>query len=358
METPETPISITRFQSRHVVQIVLQLLALAVLLRYCYNVLSPFINPIIWGSILAVSLYPLHHRLKSRLKGNGVIASVLLITALLSIIILPAIWLSIRTAEEVGNVIDAYRAGNIVVPLLPDYVKEWPVVGAKISELWSQASTGLGTLIEKHPEQVKSITSVGIDLLASTGKGLVLFGLSILVSGVFLTYSEQASKFATTFFSRLLNSTKFDLATIAAVTIRNVVKGVLGVAVIQTALFGVGLLVAGVPYAGIWILICLIFEIIQVGILPLSIGAIIYIWSVGTTTTAVLLTIWLVIISFVDNLLTPMLMGKGAPVPMIVIFVGSLGGFLYSGFMGLFIGAVILSLGYKLFDVWLKELEI
>jgi predicted PurR-regulated permease PerM len=118
-----------------------------------------------------------------------------------------------------------------------------------------------------------------------------------------------------------------------------------------------GLLVAGVPYAGIWFFLCVVLAIIQIGILPVSIGVIIYIWSHASGLTATLLTIWMLAVGLLDNVLKPILMGKGASVPMLVIFLGALGGFMYSGVVGLFTGAIILSLGYRLFDAWLKETE-
>ena len=148
------------------------------------------------------------------------------------------------------------------------------------------------------------------------------------------------------------------MASIAAITIRNVVRGILGVAFIQSLCAGAGFLVAGIPYAGIWTLLCLVLAIIQIGIFPIVAGVLIYIWTTDHTTTAILLTIWMIPVGLLDNILKPLMMGKGAPVPMLVIFLGSLGGFIYSGVVGLFTGAVILSLGYRLFDTWLKGAEI
>jgi predicted PurR-regulated permease PerM len=121
---------------------------------------------------------------------------------------------------------------------------------------------------------------------------------------------------------------------------------------------GIGFLVAGIPYAGIWTLLCLILAIIQIGIFPIVLGVLIYIWTTAHTITAILLTVWMIPVGLLDNILKPLMMGKGAPVPMLVIFLGSLGGFIYSGIVGLFTGAVILSLGYRLFDTWLKGSEI
>jgi predicted PurR-regulated permease PerM len=277
---------------------------------------------------------------------------------MLSILIVPSVWLAIRTAAEIKEVVVSYQAGNITIPPPPANVKQWPVIGNKVDEVWTQASSGIDLLIKNNPEQVKAMAGTSIALLKSSGQGLGLFALAILLSGVFLSYSLQTSNFASAFFNRLMNSTKLDITTSTAITIRSVVKGVLGVSFIQSILVAIGLLLADIPYAGVWSLICLVLAVMQVGILPVCLGVVIYIWTTDHTTTAILLTIWLFAVGFVDNILKPMLMAKGGTVPMPILLVGSLGGFLAMGFIGLFTGAVILSLGYTLFDIWLKGTEL
>jgi predicted PurR-regulated permease PerM len=251
-----------------------------------------------------------------------------------------------------------FQEGKIKIPPPGANVKSWPLVGKKVDAAWRQASTDLSLLVEKNPERVKSLARKTVDLVRSTATGIALLAVSIIIGAVFLSYSVQASNFARTFFSRLINSNTFDMPAIAATTIRNVVRGILGVACIQTLLFAGGLWLAQIPYAGIWSLCCLVLAIVQIGTLPIALGVIIYIWGQGSTLVAILLTIWMVIVSLLDNVLKPILMGKGAPVPMLVVFLGALGGFIYMGFIGLFIGAVILSLGYKLFEVWLTGTEL
>ena len=125
-------------------------------------------------------------------------------------------------------------------------------------------------------------------------------------------------------------------------------------AVIQSILAGIGFVLAGIPFAGLWILVCLILSIVQVGILPVSVGVIIYIWSAADTLTATIFTIWMVLVGISDNILKPILLGKGAPAPMLVVFLGAIGGFIATGFIGLFTGAIVLTLGYKLITGWLS----
>jgi predicted PurR-regulated permease PerM len=345
-------------KSKQIIHITLQMLALAFLLIWCFNILAPFFTPIIWAAILAVSLYPLHQKVKRRLNGKGILAAILITSVIFILFLLIGSWLGIRTGAEIKTTVSNYQDGKLKIPHPPESVKQWPVIGNKAFLFWTQLTTGVDTIVQKYPDEVRSVTSAGIELLATTGKGLFVFAISILVSGIFLAYADQSAAFARTVFNRLINSSKFDMATIAAITIRNVVRGILGVSIIQSVCAGLGFVVAGIPYAGIWTLLCLILAIIQIGIFPIVLGVLIYIWTTDHTTTAILLTIYMVPVGLLDNILKPLMMGKGAPVPMLIIFLGSLGGFMFSGFIGLFTGAVILSLGYRLFDVWLKEAEL
>lgn len=344
--------------TRQVVQMALQLLMLALLLDWCYNILFPFATPIVWGAVLAVAVHPIHQRLKKTIKGKGTFAAVILCISMLALIILPTVVLMLHSAGEARDAMKQFQDGKLSIPPPGDNVKNWPLVGKKVDAAWRQASDNLDHLIEKNPEKVKSLAMKTVGLVKSTAAGIGLFTVAVIIMAVFLSYSEPASNFARSLFSRLMNSSSFDMPAIAATTIRNVVKGILGVAFIQTLLFAVGLWIAGIPYTGLWCLCCLVLAIVQIGTLPIGLGVIIYIWGQDSTLTAILLTIWIVIVSLLDNVLKPILMGKGAPVPMLVVFLGALGGFIYMGFIGLFIGAVILSLGYKLFDVWLTGTEL
>ena len=168
-----------------------------------------------------------------------------------------------------------------------------------------------------------------------------------------LAYSATVGKAATEIFVRLAGKNGEQFASTTVTTVRSVVKGILGVAVIQAAMAGLGFFVAGVPYAGVWTVACLFFAIIQVGAGPVAIPIMIYMFTATDTLTAVLLAIWLVITLISDNILKPLLLGRGAPAPMLVVFLGAIGGFITSGFLGLFLGAVILTIGYKLFMTWL-----
>lgn len=344
--------------SRQIFNLAIQFLALGLLLVWCFKILSPFISLVVWGIVLAVALYPFHQKLKKLLKQRGTLAAVIITLLSLLIIIVPAIWLGLTTAREVKAFSEAYGSGHVTIPAPSATVKDWPLIGNKTYEVWNKASTGIDSLAQHYPSQMRTVVGTALGFAASTTKGVLLLTASIIISGVFLSYSEGSAKAAKALFNRLTRSSSIDMANMSALTIRNVVKGILGVAVIQSTLAAIGFIAAGIPAAGLWVLCCLILAIVQIGTLPVAIPVIILAWNGDSTLTATLFTIWMIIVSISDNILKPILLGKGAPVPMLVVFLGAIGGFILSGFIGLFTGAVVLSLGYKLFEAWLNETNI
>lgn len=341
--------------SNVVIHYALQLLAISVLLVWCFLILEPFITPLIWAAVLATTLYPAHAGLMKRLGNRNALSATIITVIMLMTIIGPASWLVVSTVDEVKQIAASYRAGELHVPPPPETVKTWPIIGPKTFEYWSEASTNLTSFITHHREEAKSVLVSFFDLLKNTGKGIAIFAVSIIISGFLLGYAKPAAEFMRNFLIRIGGSMGEKMIDSASVTIRNVAKGVLGVAVIQSILAGIGFVMADIPLAGLWILVCLILAIVQIGILPVSIGIIVYIWSHADTTTALILTIWMVFVGVIDNILKPILMGKGAAAPMLVVFLGAIGGFMVSGFIGLFTGAIVLTLGYNLLTGWVSS---
>ena len=340
-----------------VIQQAIRLVALAALVFWCFEILHPFITPLIGGVILAITLYPLHTRFTKRLKGKKNVSASIITLLFLSILILPAIGLLLVTATEFKEIATEYREGNFSIPPPTENVKEWPLIGRQVYEYWSKTSGNLAELVSQHKEEAKSIIVKGLNLLASTGQGLGMLALSIIIGGFFLAHSQPAGVFARSVFINLAGKNGEGMIEVTTNTVQNVAKGIIGVAIVQAMLAGLGMGIAGVPLTGLWVLVCVILSIMQVGMLPVSIGVIVYIWSSADTLTAILLTIWMVFVGLIDNFLKPYIMGKGSSVPMVVIFLGSLGGFMVRGFIGLFTGAIVLSLGYVLLMKWVENKE-
>jgi predicted PurR-regulated permease PerM len=335
------------------IEIAIKISALALLIGWCFLILKPFISPVVWGVIIAVSVYPLYNRLTAKLGNRRkLVAASMTIVALL-IIILPSVKLAGSMIDSVKNLNEELQSGSIQVPLLPDGVGDWPIIGPSVEKVWREASVNLMSTLDHYRPQLKLFGNWMLKKSLETGVGLLLFALSIIIAGLLLASAESGGRVARDLFIRLAGKRGAEFADDAKITVRNVVKGILGVAIIQALLAGIGFGVAGVPAAGLWAFLCLLLAIVQIGIAPIAIPIIIFMFYKANTLTAVILTVWLVLVMLSDNVLKPILLGRGAPVPMPVIFLGSIGGFMSMGFLGLFVGALILSVSFKLFDTWL-----
>ena len=208
------------------------------------------------------------------------------------------------------------------------------------------------------PTSSRAALAYTLGMLASFFGDLVKMLLSIIVMGVMLAYAKAGGEALERFLGRAIGPSGPDMVNLAEKTIRNVAKGILGVALIQSVLFALGVFIAGVPGAGLLTVVALLLAMVQIGVGPLAIGVIIYAWTTMGTLPAVLLTVWMLICTLSDNVLKPILLGRGASVPMVVIFLGAIGGFILSGFIGLFTGAVVLSIGYVLMQDWMRPAEV
>jgi len=337
------------------IDIAIRIGVLALLIAWCFQILRPFIIPVIWGTIIAIALYPVCRKL-SNLLGNRIkVAAAIITLIILLIIILPCI-------QMVGSMVDGMtylngwiQSGEIKVPPPPENIDSWPVIGNLLKSRWQEASENLMTTLTRFAPQLKAISVKLVESALGTTMGLLQFALSIIIAGVLMANAKGGGKLARELFVGLAGRRGDDFADISTITIRNVVKGILGVALIQGLLAGMGFMIAGVPGAGVWAFLCIFLAIIQIGIAPVVIPVIIYMFYNADTLTAALLMVWLILVMLSDNFLKPVLLGRGAPVPMLVIFLGSIGGFISMGFIGLFIGAVVLSLGFKLFQAWLES---
>jgi len=337
------------------IDIAIRIGILALLIAWCFQILRPFITLVVWGAIIAISFYPVCMKFSALLGNRIKMASSIMILVSLLIIILPSIKMVGSLVDGMTYLNDQIQNGEIDVPPPPEGVAQWPLIGKTLNSKWNDASVNLKATLARYAPQLKAFSKKLLESAMSTTMGLLKFALSIVIAGVLMANARGGGDLVSNVFVSLAGERGRDFADISTITIRNVVKGILGVAIIQGLMAGVGFFVAGVPGAGIWAFLCMFLAIIQIGIAPVAIPVIIYMFNSASTLTAGLLTVWLILVMLSDNFLKPILLGRGAPVPMLVIFLGSIGGFISMGFIGLFVGAVILSLGFKLFQVWLKS---
>lgn len=340
--------------SGKVAETAIRLGALAVLLIWCFQILQPFIIPLVWGIIIAVAIHPLYLMLVNLLGGRRVIAATLLVIVLLALLMVPTVTLTKLLVQNVATLAGQFGQGQFAIPPPPEAVRSWPLIGEYIAKIWELASTNLADALKLVQPQLRAVGAWLVNVAASAGMGIIIFVSAFVIAGVLLAHSHSSYQLAHGIARRLVGERGDDFANLAEATIRSVARGVLGVAVIQALLAGVGFIFAEVPGAGIWTLLCLISAVVQIGVGPIVIPAIIYVFVIGDTLTAVIFLIWNVMIMVVDNVLKPLLLGRGVGVPMVVIFFGAIGGMLLSGIVGLFVGASVLALGYKLFQAWLN----
>jgi len=325
------------------------------LIIWCFLILKPFLILTMWGIILAVAVYPIYAWFRRRMRNRRKLASVVVTLLLLAVILLPVFLLGGSLRDAVDMVKDTLVGGKGLIPPPPETIKTWPIIGPQFFSIWENASENLAGVAKEYQSQLMTGLSWFLSTLTNAGLGVLMFIGSILISGVILVYSESGGRAAREIAVRLMGEQGVETVANAETTIRNVARGILGVAFIQAFLAGLGFLVAGIPGAGLWALISFVLAIVQIGVGPVVIGVLIYAFLKLSLLTAILLTIWCAPLLVIDNVLKPLLLGRGAPVPMLVIFLGAIGGFLTFGTIGLFVGAVVLSLGYNLFLLWLKN---
>ena len=328
---------------------------LAILLATaCFLILLPFIPLVSWGIIIAVAAYPAVKKLQSALGDRGVLAATLFTVALLALLILPVVLLAETLVDGVQTLVAYFREGRLLIPPPPAGVETWPVIGAPLSNLWSLASKDLTEVVRSFAPQIKALVPGVLAASAALGFTVLQFVLSIVVAGVLLGNAEAAYKVTCALADRVFGDKGREMQQLIGSTIRSVTTGILGVALIQTVLAGLGVLVAGLPGAGLWAATFLVAAVLQIGALVL-VPAVIYMFAISTAAKAVIFLIWCLFVALIDNVLKPLLLGRGVAVPIVVVFLGAIGGFLAMGIIGLFVGAIVLSVGYKLFLAWLDQ---
>ena len=325
----------------------------ALLVAVCLLILAPFVPIIVWGIIIAVASYPTLRRLQSALQGRGGWAAAIWTVLLLAVLIVPVVLLATSTVEGARSLAEHMREGTFIVPPPPPNIESWPLIGAPLNRIWSTASNNFTEALKMLAPQLKTILSGLLSASAGIGLTVLQFFFSILISGALLAKAQSAEAVARAFCNRLLGERGAEFQNLVGSTIRSVTSGILGVALIQTVLAAVGFLVVGLPGAGLWAVIFLVAAVLQIGPLVL-IPAVIFVFAAATTTKAVIFLIWCIVVGLLDNVLKPLLLGRGASVPTAVVFLGAIGGFVAMGIIGLFVGAIVLSVGYELFLAWVE----
>jgi len=344
-KTVETPL----------IDTILRIVILFVLIAWCIGIVLPFVEPVIWGAIIAVALHPFFAMVKRRLWNRNMLAGVVVTLLMLVILLLPTALLIKSLAEGIQGLATQLNEQTLVIPPPDPSVAGWPLIGKPISEIWLLASQSLESAITTYKEPISKLGMAIRGHLGGVGKGILMFFISVIIAGVFLVKADASAHFVRRLIHRLAGERSDDMLPVTGATIKNVAKGILGVAFFQFLAAGTVFVLANVPFAGLWAFAVLVFAILQLPSIIVILPVIIFLFTANDLLPAILWTIALVVVGLSDNVLKPLLMGKGSAVPMLVIFLGAIGGFIFSGLIGLFTGAIVLSIGYNLMVHWLGE---
>ena len=327
--------------------------SLALLLTACFLVVKPFIPIVAWAAIMAVALFPAYAKLRDWMHGRGKTAATVLILGLLFAFLAPVFALSETLIGGIREVSTGLQTGSLVIPMPPESVQGWPLIGERVAKYWTLAATNLEQLVAENQVFLADLGRKLLGQVAGIGLGVLQFVVSMIVAGFFLATGETSAATMVRLGRRVAGDTGEIFVGLATSTTRSVGKGVLGVAIIQSLLAGLGLLMVGVPGAGLWAIVALILCVIQLGPGLVLIPSVIYVFATNDSVTGVLFLIFSLFVMLIDNVLKPLLLGRGVDVPMLVVIIGAIGGLLAMGVIGLFVGAIVLVLGYSSLRVWL-----
>lgn len=358
--TPFSPpdADLERRLARRLLDVLIRAALLVAMALLCYRVLAPFLPLAIWALIFAVTLYPLHRRITAQIGGRPGVAATLLVLLGIAAFVVPITLLMSSLGDSLRTLIQAVQQNTLQIPAPPETVAAWPVIGGKLHGVWSKAHDDLPALVQSMQPKIGDLARKALGFVASIGGGLLVFLGALVLAGIFLAFGEQGARGCLAVFERLAGEAHGkSLARLSTATIRAVAQGVVGVALIQAVLVGLALLVAGVPWAGALAAIVLVLGIAQVPAVIVTLPAIAWIWSRGDGGTAksLIYTVLLVVSGMADNVLKPLMLGRGVAVPMPVILIGALGGVATDGIIGIFVGATLLALAWQVSTGWVDE---
>jgi predicted PurR-regulated permease PerM len=335
----------------------LAILCILLLIALSLWVLRPFLAAAVWATMIVVATWPLLKSLEQRLGGRRGLAVTGMTLAMLLLLVIP-LWLAIDTiadhAEAITALVKKFAATGLPQP--PGWVAGLPLVGGKLSGLWSQlADAGSQGLMAKVAPYVAQTGRWILGEAGSLGFMLVQFLLVVVLSAILYASGEAGASTVLRFGRRLAGERGESSVILAGQAIRGVALGVGVTAIVQTVLGGIGLAIAGVPFAALLSAVMLMLCIAQLGPGLILFPAVGWMFWMGDTGWGIFLLVWSLIVVTLDNVLRPVLIKKGADLPLLLIFAGVIGGMLSFGLIGLFIGPVVLAVTYTLLEAWVAD---
>lgn len=345
----------TALLSKPAIDLAIRLVVLGIVGAWCLQIVGPFVEIGLWAVILAVALHPAYSWLARVLGDRPRLAAGLFTLVMLAIVFGPISLLATTMVRNMTDVAGGIVDGTFRIPPPPERLLEVPMIGTRLHAAWLQASTNLLEVVRLATPHLEPVGRVLLNLAAGATVAFLQVVVATVVAGGLLVTAAPLTAYARSFARRLVPDRGDAFISLIGATTRGVARGIVGVAVLQALLAGIGFLAAGIPFAGILTFLVLLLAIVQIGPTIVIVGSIVYAWWSLDPLTALLFTVWMVPVNLFDNFLRPLLIAQGLTVPLLVILVGVIGGALTYGLIGLFIGPVVLGIGYELLIAWIAD---
>jgi len=335
------------------VELQLGWIILALLLGGCLLVLLPFVSALLWGTVLSVSSWPVYNRLVKLLRGRNNLAALLLALAMICVILMPLVIVGTTLGENVKDLRDAtQRWVDAGPPPPPEWLAKVPGVGRQATEYWQRLAADSSMLVDAGKRLLEPFSKWLLSAGLGLGRGLFELAMSILIAFFILRDGGRLAERLGAAVERIAGERGRHLLAVAGGTVRGVVYGILGTALVQAVMAGIGFLIAGVPGAGLLALMTFFLSVIPVGPPLIWLPAALWLFHQGSNGWGIFMLIWGVGISSVDNVVKPLIISQGSAMPFLLIFFGVLGGAVTFGFIGVFIGPTLLAVGYRIVTEW------
>jgi predicted PurR-regulated permease PerM len=339
--------------SRFAIDLAIRIALLAGVVFVALLLLRPIAPMLLWAVILAVAVYPLFAMLRRRLGLRRWLAATLVSACLLVLVVAPVILLAGSAIDTLEGYARDLMRGEHILPQPPEMIQGLPFIGQRLHDFWLNAANDLRAVLKSHVGQLASIGRWVGGIAAGLALEILQFASAIIIAGAMLAYSEHLTATARGLAGRAADAKGRHFLEIAGSTIRNVSQGVIGIAVLQAALLGIGMLVVGVPFAGAVTFVALVLAIVQVGPGIVMLPVLIWAWMSLPLGVAAIYSAYTIPLLLVDNVLRPIVMARGLQTPMVVILAGVICGTLAGGLIGLFVGPVVLAVFYDLVVAWI-----
>jgi predicted PurR-regulated permease PerM len=335
----------------------LAILFIGVLIGSSYLVLMPFLPALVWAIMIVISTWPLMLAAQRRLKGRRSLATAVMLVSLLIIFVLPLSLAISAIVDNTDKITDwAYSISSFERPVPPTWLADTPLVGSRLVESWNKlASVNKDDVIARASPYMGDLMRWFVDQVGNLGMLFIHFGLTLILAAVLYMKGEVAGAAVNRFAVRLAAQRGEESVLLAANAIRAVALGVVGTALVQSMIAWFGFVVAGVPQSVLLAAFCFFFAVIQIGAVPIMLFVVIWLYYTGSTGWAIAMLLWTGLVGVLDNILRPILIRRGADLPLLLIFGGVIGGLVAFGIIGLFVGPVVLAVTYTLLNAWIAD---